>query len=58
MALFTMSFSLAHIVSSKTGMDIISRFGYQNNWIFMSILGGISVIGCIWVVQLVRKENE
>lgn len=58
MALFTMSFSLAHIVSSKTGMDIISRFGYQNNWIFMSILGGISVIGCICVVQLVRKENE
>ncbi|OAZ05558.1 MDR family MFS transporter [Flavobacterium succinicans] len=58
MALFTMSFSLAHIVSSKTGMDIISRFGYQNNWIFMSILGGISIIGCICVVQLVRKENE
>ena len=35
MALFTMSFSLAHIVSSKTGMDIISHFGYQSNWFLM-----------------------
>lgn len=58
MALFTMSFSLAHIVSSKTGMDIISRFGYQNNWIFMSILGLLSVIGCIWIINWTEKENQ
>ncbi|MGL5112369.1 MAG: MDR family MFS transporter [Flavobacterium sp.] len=57
MALFTMSFSLAHIVSSKTGMDIISNFGYQNNWLFMAFLGGLSVLGSIWVVKLVRTEN-
>ncbi|MGL3000330.1 MFS transporter [Flavobacterium sp. RSSB_23] len=58
MALFTMSFSLAHIVSSKTGMDIISRFGYQNNWLFMAFLGVVSILGCIWVMRLVRKENQ
>lgn len=58
MALFTMSFSLAHIVSSKTGMDIISHFGYQNNWVFMTFLGGLSVCGCFWVLQLVQKENQ
>ncbi len=58
MALFTMSFSLAHIVSSKTGMDIISRFGYQNNWLFMAFLGVVSILGCIWVMRLVHKENQ
>lgn len=58
MALFTMSFSLAHIVSSKTGMDIISQFGYQNNWIFMSILGLLSVIGCIWIINRTENENQ
>lgn len=58
MALFTMSFSLAHIVSSKTGMEIISRFGYQNNWLFMSALGLLSVLGCIWILKLVQNEKQ
>jgi predicted MFS family arabinose efflux permease len=57
MALFTMSFSLAHIASSKTGMEIISHVGYQVNWLFMALLGLISVSCCIWLMNLVRKEQ-
>jgi hypothetical protein len=38
MALFTMSFSLAHIASSKTGLTIIDSYGYQN-WFVMGSLG-------------------
>ena len=57
MALFTMSFSLAHIASSKTGMEIISRVGYQINWLFMALLGLLSVSCCIWLKNLVRKEQ-
>lgn len=56
MALFTMSFSLAHIASSKTGMEIISRVGYQVNWLFMALLGVVSVFCCIWLQRLVRRE--
>jgi hypothetical protein len=42
MALFTMSFSLAHIASSKTGLTIIDAYGYQANWfvMFRNSLGG------------------
>lgn len=58
MALFTMSFSLAHIASSKTGMEIIDRFGYQVNWIFMALMGVSAVVCCIWLRKLVREENE
>jgi predicted MFS family arabinose efflux permease len=57
MALFTMSFSLAHIASSKTGMEIISHVGYQVNWLFMALLGLLSVSCCIWLMNLVRKEQ-
>lgn len=58
MALFTMSFSLAHIASSKTGMELIDRFGYQTNWLVMGTLGVVAVACGIWVKDLLRKENR
>jgi len=56
MAIFTMSYSLAHILSAKMGMTIIEFFGYQINWFFMGTLGIFSVILGIWVIKLVQKE--
>ena len=58
MALFTMSFSLAHIASSKTGLEIIANFGYQTNWFVMGTLGMLSLAGCFWLQKLVRKEQD
>ncbi|MFV8326539.1 MDR family MFS transporter [Flavobacterium sp. ZS1P14] len=58
MALFTMSFSLAHIASSKTGFELIGHFGYQTNWFFMGSLGLLSVLGCIWLQKLVQIEQN
>jgi predicted MFS family arabinose efflux permease len=58
MALFTMSFSLAHIASSKTGMEIIDHFGYQVNWIVMAVLGISAILCCLWLKQSVRRENR
>jgi len=57
MAFFTMSFSLAHIASSKTGMEVISRFGYQTNWFFMGMLGILAILCCIYLKKLVREEQ-
>lgn len=58
MALFTMSFSLAHIASSKFGLGIISLYGYQVNWFFMGMLGLVSIVCCIWVKKLILEENR
>ena len=58
MALFIMSFSLAHIASSKTGLELIGHFGYQTNWFFMGTLGLLSVLGCIWLQKLVQIEQK
>ncbi|WP_369764823.1 MDR family MFS transporter [Flavobacterium sp. WC2429] len=58
MALYTMSFSLAHIVSSKVGLEIIARFGYQVNWFVMGTFGISAVLCCIWIQKVLKSENK
>jgi predicted MFS family arabinose efflux permease len=58
MALYTMSFSLAHIISSKSGLEIIARSGYQTNWIVMGTFGIAAAICCIWIQKLLKEENQ
>lgn len=57
MAIFTMSYSLAHISSAKIGMEIVSIFNYQTNWLVMGLLGIIATLLGYWVYKLVQKEN-
>ena len=56
MAFYTMSFSLAHIMSSKTGMEVIDYYGYQINWMVMGTLGLIAVGCSVWVMKMVKEE--
>ena len=58
MALYTMSFSTAHIVSSKMGMEIIGHFGYQWDWIVMGSFGVIAALCCIWIQKLLKLETK
>ena len=58
MALYTMSFSLAHIVSSKVGLEIIGRLGYQTNWFVMGTFGLAAAGCCIWIQKLLKLENK
>lgn len=57
MAIFTMSYSLAHILSAKIGMLIIENYGYQANWFFMGTIGILGSLIGIYVLQLVKKEK-
>jgi len=57
MALFTMSFSLAHVTSAKLGMEIISRFGYNANWIVMGTLGLLSCTSIIYLKRMILKNK-
>ncbi|WP_395048930.1 MDR family MFS transporter [Flavobacterium sp.] len=58
MGLFTMSFSLAHIACSKTGLDIIAHFGYQTNWIVMGSLGMLALFCSVWLNRMLLSENR
>jgi predicted MFS family arabinose efflux permease len=49
MALYTMTFSLAHIFSAKTGMFIIDELGYDTNWLIMGLAGILAAITCIYL---------
>lgn len=56
MAAFTMSYSFAHILSAKTGMEIIEYSGYQSNWLFMA---GLGLLGTLLVFRLSKMvDNE
>lgn len=57
MAIFAMSYSLAHILSAKLGMVIIDEYGYQSNWLFMGTLGVIGTLIGIYVYNLVEREK-
>lgn len=57
MAIFAMSYSLAHILSAETGMEIIDNFSYQTNWFVMGCLGIIGTSIGFWVLKLVRSER-
>jgi predicted MFS family arabinose efflux permease len=57
MALYTMSFSLAHIVSSKVGFGIIDGPGYQTNWLFMACIGVIATLCCVWIKRALSNEK-
>ena len=57
MALYTMSFSLAHITSAKFGMEIIARFGYQINWLVMGIMGLIACFSFIYLNRMLLRKQ-
>jgi len=58
LALYTMAFSVAHIFSAKTGMEIIDRFGYITNWFVMGGLGFVAVILMIFLRDLLQSKKE
>ncbi|MCL9805427.1 MFS transporter [Flavobacterium amniphilum] len=59
MAIFTMSYSLAHILSGKVGLEIIHYFkNYQANWIFMGTLGVLGTFLALWTLKITRSESD
>lgn len=58
MAVFTMSYSVAHILSTKTGITIIAEYGYKANWLFLTSLGFLGFLLAHSLVFIVNKEKE
>ncbi|MGQ7944268.1 MDR family MFS transporter [Flavobacterium sp. WC2509] len=58
MGLYTMSFSLAHITSSKTGLEIIAHYNYQANWFIMGSLAMVALFCGIWLNKMIHNSQE
>lgn len=54
MALYSMAFSVAHILGPNIGMQFSGKFGFESTWYLM---GGILFIACIILLLLQRKES-
>ncbi|WP_297513861.1 MFS transporter [Flavobacterium sp.] len=57
MAIFTMSYSAAHILSAKIGMNVVDRYGYATNWWVMGLLGLVGTASGYWVYRMVQQEK-
>ena len=54
MALYTMAFSLAHIFSAKTGMEVVDRYGFEANWYLMGVLSLLAVLLSAWLRKILK----
>ncbi|WP_340199184.1 MDR family MFS transporter [Ascidiimonas sp. W6] len=57
MGAYTMAFSMAHILTSKTGLFVIDNFGYRANWLFMGCLAMIGFILAVYLRRILNKEK-
>lgn len=57
MAMYTISFSLAHIFSPKIGLSIIDDYGYDINWLVSAAYGFIGVALTYWLIHRVKQGN-
>ena len=57
MALYTISFSLAHIFAHNAGMQLIDTIGYEWTWYLMTLLSVLCVALLWWLKSITRKES-
>jgi MFS family permease len=56
MALYTMAFSLAHIISPKLGLDVVAKYGYQSNFILISLIAFVAILLSVWLKKELAKK--
>ena len=55
MAMYSMAFSVAHILGPNIGMQFSAKFGFETTWYLMA---GICLIACLILLGLYRKESS
>ena len=54
MALYSMSFSMAHVIAPTLGMQLAGQFGFFTLWMVMGGLCGLTVVGYWWLEGKMR----
>jgi len=58
MALYSMAFAAAHILSPKIGMDIVARYGYKVNFLLLGSCGLLAVLLSLALKREIDKESR
>jgi predicted MFS family arabinose efflux permease len=57
MALYSISFSLAHIFSHNIGMQMVDAFGFEFAWNFITIFALVGVFMLMILLRVLKKEK-
>lgn len=57
MAMYSISFSVAHIFGHNFGMQLIENFGYETTWYFVTLLAVICSV-LLFVLKIKLKKTE
>jgi predicted MFS family arabinose efflux permease len=58
MALYSISFSLAHIFSHNLGMQMIAKYGYEFTWNFITAFALLGVLILIILLSVLKREEK
>ena len=58
MGMYSMSFSISHIIGHNTGMNMVDGLGYQATWfyifVFLIVISGLT----LWLYRLLKKSPK
>ncbi len=57
MALFTIAWSVAHIIGHTLGLNLIARFGYQATWVIFTGMLLLAMVMLVVLKRMVRREG-
>jgi len=58
MALYSISFSIAHIFGHNAGMQMVDGFGYDNTWYIITLLGVLCVFLLFILKQYMNSKKD
>lgn len=58
LAMYVMSFSIAHIFGHSIGLRLVDLLGYENTWHIMIALGGVGVLLLLYLKKILSIENK
>ena len=57
-ALYTISFSIAHIFGHNAGMQMIDGLGYENTWYIITAISVICILLLAQLVHMMKKRKH
>ncbi|MCB0793296.1 MAG: MFS transporter, partial [Flavobacteriales bacterium] len=58
MALFTISWSVAHIIGHTLGLNLIDRFGYSSTWWLFTGMLVLAMVMLVVLERMLKREEE
>ena len=56
MALYSISFSLAHIFSHNVGMQMVDEFGFETTWTAITIFAIVGVLILLYLLKALKRD--